>query len=303
MKPPSHPAPAPVVACFGELLWDCLPRGIFPGGAPANVAYHLARQGLRARPVSAVGRDFLGDELLRRLAAAGVDPRFIARLADRPTGTVRAALDRNGSPTFTIHRAVAWDRIPVPRRRRSHPPAAVVFGTLALREPANRRALAALLAAWPSALRVADLNLRPPFDSPKVIDLVLGQAQLLKLNDSELRRVAGKFPATPAGRERAVTRLGRRHGLSRVCVTAGAHGAGLWWDGSWHWEKARPVDIRDTIGAGDAFLAGLLAALLRRRQPPRAALAHACRMGEFVASRDGSMPPYRCDSRGRPVEM
>src|SRR5262245_58736537 len=56
------------IVCFGEALWDILPRGIFLGGAPLNVAYHLSRHGVRALPVSAVGRDFLGDEALRRIA-------------------------------------------------------------------------------------------------------------------------------------------------------------------------------------------------------------------------------------------
>ena len=45
------------IACFGEILWDCLPRGLFLGGAPINVAYHLSRLGVRALPVTAIGRD------------------------------------------------------------------------------------------------------------------------------------------------------------------------------------------------------------------------------------------------------
>ena len=59
---------APVL-CFGEILWDSLPEGLFPGGAPFNVAYHLRRLGARAVPVTAVGRDTLGDESPRNADA------------------------------------------------------------------------------------------------------------------------------------------------------------------------------------------------------------------------------------------
>ena len=81
------------VVCFGEVLWDCLPRGLFLGGAPANAGYHLAQQGLRVLPVTSVGKDFLGDEAVRRLEEWGADIRFVSRDRRRPTGTVRAVLD------------------------------------------------------------------------------------------------------------------------------------------------------------------------------------------------------------------
>lgn len=293
----------PVIVCFGEVMWDCVPRGLFLGGAPVNVAWHLHRHGARALPLTAIGRDFLGDEMLRRLTADKLDTRFITRHARRPTGTVQAILDRAGVPTFRIRRDVAWDRIDAtPILRRTAPPDALVYGSLALRETSNRRALASLLGAWPGTLRVADLNLRPPFDTPAAISLVLAQAQLLKLNEHELAQLAGRNRRTVHGLEQSTRDIARRHAIPRICVTAGSRGAGLLWDGEWRWEAARRVKVRDTIGAGDAFLAGLLAGLLVRRQGPRAALAHACRMGEFVAARDGSMPSYRCGPRGRPLD-
>lgn len=289
------------IACFGEALWDILPRGIFLGGAPLNVAYHLSRQGVRAWPVGAVGRDFLGDEARRRIADWGLPVDAVARLASRPTGTVRAALDRAGVATYRIARDVAWDRIRINNTlRRGPPPAAVVYGSLALRQPANRRELARAFSLWPQALRVLDLNLRAPFDRGPAIPFALRHAQLLKLNADELARVAGRPAGSPAQMARAAQAFAGRHALARICVTAGAQGAGLWWDGRWCWEPGRRVEVRDTVGAGDAFLAGFLASLLARRADPAVALAHACRLGEFVAGCDGATPPYRCDARGLP---
>lgn len=302
---PPAAGPRATVACFGEVLWDCLPRGLFLGGAPMNAAYHLARQGLRVVPVTAVGRDFLGDEARRRIESWGVETRFIGRDATRPTGTVRAVLDERGVASYDIARSVAWDRIeaPVALRRISPRPAAIVYGTLALREPANRRSLDALLQAWPEAARVVDLNLRAPFDTRESIAFALERAQLVKLNDEELARLAGGGGRTPDALRRAARRFAENHGIGRVCVTAGSRGAGLWWDGEWHWERARPVRVRDTVGAGDAFLGGFLGAWLGRAARPERALAEAARMGEFVAGSDGATPAYRLDARHRAVPL
>jgi fructokinase len=289
------------VVCFGEILWDCVPRGLFLGGAPLNVAYHLRRHGVHSVPVSAVGDDFLGEEARRRIAAWGVDPKCIGRDARRPTGVVQAEIDAAGAAHYRIARGVAWDRIDVTAAlRRVRPaPEAILFGTLALREAPNRRALQRLLERWPDALRVVDLNLRAPFDGPEAISRALREAQLVKLNDVELARVTRLGVQNPSALERATRRFAGQHGLTCVCVTAGARGAGLWWQGRWFWERAKKVDVRDTIGAGDAFLAALLAALLARNEPPDIALVRACRMGEFVATRDGATPEYACDAQGR----
>lgn len=294
----SHP---PTTICFGEALWDILPRGIFLGGAPLNVAYHLSRHGVRALPVSAVGRDFLGDEALRRIASWQVATEFIFRRASHPTGAVRASLDRKGAATYQILRNVAWDHIPVsPALLKRPPPAAIVFGTLALREHSNAHALTRLFDAWPNAVRVLDLNLRAPFDRGPAIEFALRHAQILKLNGEELARLAGKRKCSPAQLEQAARNLSEQRSLPRICVTSGENGAGLLWDRRWSWEAGREVDVRDTIGSGDAFLAAFLAAILTQGKSPSAALVSACRMGEFVAGCDGATPPYRIDRDGQP---
>ena len=295
--------PSPIV-CFGEALWDILPRGIFLGGAPLNVAYHLSRLGVRAIPISAVGRDFFGNEALRRIAQWNITTEFIARHLRRPTGTVRVELSELGIAHYEIVGHVAWDWIKAPRSlRRYSEPAALVYGSLALREKNNRTVLMDLFAKWPKALRVLDLNLRAPFDQGGGVKFALSYAQVVKLNDEELSRMTGKPVASRTQLRAAAHNFVEQHGAAQVCVTAGARGAGLLWARQWYWEVGRPVAVRDTVGAGDAFLAAFLAAHLRRGESPGEALKSACRLGEFVAGRDGATPPYQCDSRGEPGEI
>ena len=299
---PMRRKPSTAVACFCEVLWDCLPRGLFLGGAPINAAYHLAKQGLEVLPITAVGRDFLGDEVLRRVENWGVDTRFIGRDRSHPTGTVSATLDLSGVAAYQFRRDVAWDHIPVtPALRRIRPaPSAVLFGTLSLRGVPNREALDTLLNAWPDALRVVDLNFRAPFDTDAVTRFALMRAQLVKLNDGELAKLTGEKGKSEISLRRGAVRLAKQNQLQCICVTAGDRGAGLLWEGEWRWENARQVNVRDTVGAGDAFLGALLGELLRKGSRPAQALAQACRLGEFVASRDGATPDYQLDGRRRP---
>jgi fructokinase len=284
-------APANVL-CFGEILWDFLPDGAaFPGGAPFNVAYHLRRLGAAPVIVSAVGRDELGEKLLRRLEAWSIATEGIARHAELPTGVVRATIGANGDARYAIATGVAWDRIEInePTLRAAAQAQALVFGSLAQRSPENQAALHQLLDALPrTAQRVFDVNLRPPHDDLDVVRRLAKRAEVLKLNADEAARLTGIAVERPEAQARA---LQAGTGCAVIVITSGARGAGLLRDERWKWEAARPVLVADTVGAGDAFLAALVAQLLTKI-PDDALLARACRLGEWVASQRGATPEY-----------
>jgi fructokinase len=286
------------VVCFGEILWDSLPRGLFPGGAPMNVAYHLKQLGAQPIPISSVGCDPLGEELLRRLKAWHVDTSGIGLHPTKPSGLARVAL-ANGSPHFEIVEDVAWDAIELSAEAlaRALQCDAIVFGSLAQRTENNRRQLATLLELCPKALKVYDVNLRPPYDSAEQVWALMQRADLVKLNDQELIRLMNESGPTVAAEE-AVRHFAKRAGVTKVCLTAGAIGAGLLLEGEWFWEPARPAAVRDTVGAGDAFLAALLTGLVEAKAPPAEILHRACRLAEFVVTQDGATPAYRVDAAG-----
>jgi fructokinase len=290
----SDPRP-PLVLCFGEILWDFLPAGLFPGGAPFNVAYHLHQHGLDSRVVSAVGRDVLGDELLRRLHEWGIPTDLVTRHPGLPTGHVLATIGAQGDAHYEIMRSVAWDQIVIMNEvvHVANQSQALVFGSLAQRSPFNRNALDRLLAVLPEgALRIFDVNLRPPHDDLDLVRERAAKVDVLKLNAAEAARLAAGAEETPGREEDDARTLASATGCCLVCVTAGARGAGLLRDGAWRWEPGRVVDVDDTVGAGDAFLASLVASLLDGRSSDGELLARASRLGEWVATRRGATPAY-----------
>jgi fructokinase len=286
----------PLAVCFGEILWDFLPDALYPGGAPFNVGYHLSRHGCSVHLVSAVGADTLGDELRRRVAAWGLETSGLRRQPHKPTGYVRAQLSAEGAPAYDIARNVAWDGIEPGGRSlaATRKAAALIFGSLAQRTSANQQALETLLEVLPEdALRVFDVNLRPPHIDRPHLRRLAKRATLLKLNAAEAAYLVGNDDEKPGREERDARTLFERNGCTSIVITSGARGAGWLRHGVWYWEPARPVKVADTIGAGDAFLATLVAGLLLTpNAAPAKLLAAACRRGEWVARQRGATPAY-----------
>jgi fructokinase len=285
---------------FGEILWDCLPSGKHAGGAPFNVAAHLAQIGVSSALISCVGRDPLGDEILAVAGDKRVNVDFVTRARiGLPTGTVLVTLDGHGNATYELVQPAAWDEIRVPNEALEAvaKARAFIFGSLAGRSPYNLEQLDRLLDVK-GPLKFFDVNLRPPFaDPPLVMDLAK-RADVLKLNDGEVGRLASWIltgeasPATPRTDE-AVSRccqtLAKATNVSTICVTRAEEGAALWESGRLTTAPAPHVEVKDTVGAGDAFMAGLMVGLTRGTDSQQV-LENACRLGAYVASHFGATP-------------
>jgi fructokinase len=288
--------PSTEILCVGEVLWDSLPAGLFLGGAPFNVACHLRAAGQPAAMVSRVGADRLGEEALARAARYGVDVGLVQVDPALPTGFVRVTVDDAGNAEFDIVEPAAWDAIASTPAllARAEAARAIVFGSLAQRSAVTRATIERL---WEfEALLVFDVNLRPPYDDREVVRRSLRRAAIVKLTDGELRRLAAWFDLPHAGTDAkpvktadTVAALAESFGCGTVCVTRGAGGAALWRDGRWTEHPGFPVEVRDTVGAGDAFLAVLLAGILSGAED-RALLRHANLIGAYVATQPGALP-------------
>ncbi len=280
-----------LVIGVGELLWDLLPTGKQPGGAPANFAFHAREFGADALVVSRVGNDPAGREMLDHLAAQGLRTDGISIDPTVPTGVVTVKLDQEGKPSYAIQEPSAWDFIEADAQtlREAARADAVCFGSLAQRHPRSCAAIAAVVRATPaSALRIFDVNLRQNYWSPELIRRSLQWTNVLKLNDEELPLVASALGAS--GDEHNLLRqIAGRYGLKAIALTKGAEGSVLLAGGTMVASGISTQTVVDTVGAGDAFTAALAIGLLRGREL-REIQRIATEVAGYVCSRPGATP-------------
>jgi fructokinase len=290
---------------FGEILWDCLPSGRHAGGAPFNVSTHLAQLGASVSLISAVGQDMLGDKILKVAESKGVNTQFITRA--RPglaTGTVIVTLDDHSNATYEFVQPTAWDEIKVSEAALETvcKARAFIFGSLAGRSRYNLDQLSRLL-ALKGPRKFFDVNLRPPFAEPTLILDLATRADVIKLNDEEAGRLASwvqtgemklNTPRTEEALAEACATLAEKTNTLRICVTRGSKGAALWDRGNLVCAPAPKVVLKDTVGAGDAFMAGLMLGLTCGTDTKKV-LKTACRLGAYVAAHHGATPLLSSD--------
>ncbi len=269
-----------------------LPSGPQLGGAPANFAYFASLLGEEGIVASRVGRDDLGDRAVDRIAGLGLSSEAIQRDDAHPTGTVDVTIGPDGQPEFTINDCVAWEHMAwtpgwAALAARAD---AVCFGTVCRHRACAATAVAAFLEALrPSALRLLDVNLRQDRYTPALLHDSFQRAHVAKLNDEELRTVCPLLDLGGEDPESMARRLQNAYDLELVCVTRGAHGSLLVTASETVAHAGVPVDVVDTIGAGDAFTAVLASGYLRGVPLERVSEA-ANRLGAWVASQTGAMP-------------
>ena len=276
------------VICFGEILWDVFPYKKVIGGAPLNVASRLHSFEVPVAIISCIGNDENGSKVITHLKAWGLSNEFVQIHPNLRTGTVSITLDESGSATYVIDKPVAWDAIKLTPQLISAVKETpfFLFGSLAARGAMNRNTLQALLnvASYP----IFDVNLRPPhFDISMVYEL-MQYASFIKLNDEELEIVCDRLGCEANKMEEQIKWLATVTKTDSICVTRGAKGAMLFIDGLFYDHEGFEVKVRDTVGAGDSFLATLIYELLLKKEAPGEAIKKACAVGALVASKEGA---------------
>lgn len=280
-----------ILVGLGEILWDILPEGKQLGGAPANFAYHAQELGAKGLVVSCVGNDELGKEILGLVRQLGLSGDYIAVDGEHPTGTVTVALDENGKPDYTIHENVAWDYIPFSKQLSELAPTidAVCFGSLCQRcEVSGRTVREFLAAAKPDCLRIFDINFRQSYFNVEIVKALLEVSNVLKINDEELLVLARMLGITGTEREILVG-LTERFSLKLIALTKGDKGSCLFTDGKISDHPGFPVEVADSVGAGDSFTAAMTVGMLQNKGLDDIN-EHANRVASFVCSQPGATP-------------
>jgi fructokinase len=277
-----------LIACWGEVLWDLYPDERRLGGAPANVAYHLAAIGRQTALISRVGDDELGADAVAALAEAGVDTAAIQIDAERETGVVGVSID-DGEASYTLHPGRAWERIALDESARLmlEDAAAICYGTLCLRAEEGRAQFRAAMESLPSScMRICDPNFRPGHVDPAVVEAALTWADVVKINDDEARGIAQLFGASDP-----IRWLMNDLGITLLAVTRGRRGSALYRGDEHHDHPGVPRDDSggDSVGCGDAYTA-VLAALAVEQRPLAEINEAANRYASFVAAHRGATP-------------
>lgn len=300
-----------IIAC-GEALIDMLPRvattgepafAPHAGGSVFNTAVALGRLGVRPGFFSGISTDMMGAILTARLDESGVDHSFCARSA-RPTTLALVEL-ADGQASYAFYDENTAGRMLTPA---DLPPEgaghAWFFGGISLvAEPCGATYESLQMRESARAVTMLDPNIRPGFITDESahrarIRRMIARADIVKLSDEDLRWIMG--PGDPGDLARALL----DQGPALVCLTEGAQGARGFTRGAQVQVPSPAVTVVDTVGAGDTFNAGLLAALEQAgcltkpalagldRETLTAALALGARAAAITVSRAGANPPW-----------
>jgi fructokinase len=280
--------------CYGEILWDVLPDGPQPGGAPLNVAYHLNKMGVHTGIISRVGADDKGRQLEALLLDWGVGSSFLQKDTRYPTSEVIAKMNNGNEVSYDILAPVAWDFIGDACEIKNALMADTyfVYGSLSARNEVTRTTLLDLLES--DVIKVFDINLRPPFINREVLEQLLEKANIVKFNQSELETAQMQFGGYYNSEASQVAFIREKFGIDEVIVTKGEFGASYYKGSEAYHAPGSEIKVKDTIGSGDAFLAAFIANHFRKEEPQNI-LKNAIAMGGFVATKKGGCPEYQLE--------
>ncbi|WP_042720616.1 carbohydrate kinase [Flavobacterium sp. B17] len=279
------------VVSFGEVLFDVFGEEKKIGGAPLNLALRTASFGFPVAMISAVGNDEDGLVICDYIKENQLDTSGIITTQNYDTGVVQVTLNDRGSATYEIKFPSAWDFIETNEDTQNIVKNADVFfyGSLVCRNDASKNTLFSLLDSNPEMFKVFDVNLRKPFYNIELLEQLMNKADFIKFNDEEILEIAAELSFKSENLEENIRFISEKTNTGSVCVTLGKHGSILLWNNKFYRHGGYPVKVADTVGAGDSFLASLIAKLLSDQNPDEA-LNFASAIGALVASYSGANP-------------
>ncbi len=286
----------PTVVVFGEALTDLVQttpgrwQG-YPGGAPWNVARAMSRLGVPTAFAGSISTDSLGDELYRQSEAAGLDLRYLQRVEADP---LVAIVPSSHPPRyfFAGEADLHFDVRLLPSgwlaaARLCH------FSCISLaRQPLGDRLVEVAREAKRHGKLISyDPNWRNLMDDryrEVTFPAMVALADIIKLSDEDLRQI---YPGL--SEEQALQQLREMNAAAQILFTRGAQGMVLFTLEGKVEQAAIAVEVADTVGAGDASMAGWLASSLLGIEAPQARLAFAAACASVSCANAGAYAPSR----------
>lgn len=275
--------------CFGEVLFDVFLQHKKIGGAPLNATSRLKSFGVDATIISAVGNDDNGEELIAYFKNLEIPINSIQVKENYPTGVVNVQLNEKGNASYDIIYPSAWDKIHLSIEDSQLVKNAdlFLFGSLASRDESTKKTLQQLLKI--AKYKIFDVNIRKPHYAESTLVEFMNEADFIKLNDEELYEVASFMGSKYNSLEQNIEFIAKQTSTNNICVTLGAYGAVLYIEGEYFHNCGYLVEVVDTVGSGDSFLATLIYKLFSNSSPQEA-INCACAVGALVASSEGANP-------------
>ncbi|MDP5231968.1 MAG: carbohydrate kinase [Cellulophaga sp.] len=277
------------IVCYGEVLWDMLPTGKKLGGAPLNLALRMQSYGCSTKVISSIGNDAAGKSIVEQMKTYNATTDHLQVSQNYATSEVLVTLNEAGSASYEIKMPCAWDDIQLLEKDIATVKSAnaFIYGSLVSRQQTSRETLFALLKTSP--FKVFDVNLRPPHYELNTLTTLMKQADFIKFNDDEIFELSLAMNGKKLSIEESIRFFSKETQTPSICVTLGADGAVLFQNNEFVYNKGYEVQVKDTVGAGDSFLATLIHQLLYGANAVTA-LDYACAVGAIVASKEGANP-------------
>jgi len=139
-----------------------------------------------------------------------------------------------------------------------------------------------------TALKIFDVNLRPPHYTLSTIEMLAAGADVIKMNEEEASLLIG---GNTVNLRENISQFRSEYHAKTICVTCGGDGAIVWHNDQFYEHPGFKVQVVDTVGAGDSFLAAFVNGLLKGKPMPQI-IGQACKIGAFVAGKRGANPVY-----------
>lgn len=252
----------PYIVGLGEVVFDILPDSRKLGGAPADFLNFAVKNGADGYLISAIGADDLGREVVNELKKFSITP--VLSITPYPTGKVLIFNAPNGSYTAHNLENAAWDYIPYTNAAEDCIKKAdgIYFDTLALRKAYSKETILSLIDAAPQeACRFFDVNLRQNNCPKDLIVQLLERADILKLNNEELKTIKNMLHLEGTAAEICLD-LKKEYGLKYVILTNGTKESFIYGDKKTTMVTNEALHQTFAGGAGNAFAGAFLSAVL-----------------------------------------
>jgi len=254
------------IAAIGEILWDNFPDGKELGGAPTNFAIMSKYIGSNAFVISAVGDDFSGKEILEKLHQIGINTDLLQINPNYKTGEVNISVDNAGNPKYEIIENRACDHIHYSEKMDEFTGKfdAICFGSLSHRSEDSKQTIFKFLHKLDKkCLKVCDLNIRQNYYNKNLINDLLEISDVFKINYEEKSLLENIFKVNLNKAEDCKKFLLEKD-LQVLIITNGEIESEIITLNEYSKLNSKKINVVDTVGAGDSFLAGFVHGYLKK---------------------------------------